>query len=206
MPTSRTSRRSSTSSSTSAGRTTASRSTSRSTARRSTTTSRARTTSQSTGTGSSARQSSSTGSSSIWGGTRSTARKTSGSSTSTSRSSSASYTPIKRQFEQKIQSFQQLKSQTEGPAKAGRPSPSVLNRWANLVNNGAVVFEVPGTRIAKFTKAAKPFTTAGAACRALQSTFGKSTIKDVIQSKNGRWLVATAATRSNGQPFRFPTS
>ncbi len=195
MPTSRTSRRSS-----SARRTTASRSTSRSTARRSTSTSRGRTTSRSIGSGSSAR------SSSIWGGTRSTARKTSGRSTSTSRTSSASYTPIKRQFEQKIQSFQQLKSQTEGPATAGRPSPSVLNRWANLVNKGAVVFEVPGTRIAKFTRAAKPITSAGAACRALQSKFGKTTIKGVIQSKNGRWLVATAATRSNGQPFRFPTS
>ncbi len=96
-------------------------------------------------------------------------------------------------------------NQTQGKAKAGRPSATTLTRWANWVNQGAVVHELAGSKIARITKAAKQCGTPTACQQALQGKYGKTTIKGVIQSKTGRYLVATAPKQRNGRPFSFPS-
>ncbi len=139
-------------------------------------------------------------------GTRSTSSPTTGASFGIGSGSQTGtgYAPIKQQFEEKIQSFRQLKAQIEGRATSSRPTPTTLTRWANFVNQGAVVFQVSGARLCRATNADQQFTTATSACRALQGKFGKTTIKGVIQSKTGQWLVAAEPRRSDGRPFRFP--
>ena len=178
MPSTRTSRRT-----VGARRTSTARSTSRSTSR-------------SSGWGSTSRST----------GTRSTSSGSTGFSfgISSGRSSGTGYAPIKQQFEEKIQSFRQLKAQIDGRATTSRPTPTTLTRWANFVNQGAVVFQVSGARLCRATNADQQFTTATSACRALQGKFGKTTIKGVIQSKTGQWLVAAEPRQSDGRPFRFP--
>lgn len=184
MPSTRTSRRT-----VGARRTSTARSTSRSTSRTSGT-------SGTSGWGSTSRST----------GTRSTGSRSAGFSfgISSGRSSGTGYAPIKQEFEQKIQSFRQLKAQIDGRATGSRPTPTTLTRWANFVNQGAVVFQVSGARLCRATNADQQFTTATSACRALQGKFGKTTIKGVIQSKTGQWLVAAEPRRSDGRPFRFP--
>ncbi len=139
-------------------------------------------------------------------GTRSTSSRSTGFSfgISSGHGSGTGYAPIKQEFEQKIQSFRQLKAQTEGRANTSRPTPTTLTRWANFVNQGAVVFQVSGARLCRATNADQQFTTATSACRALQGKYGKTTIKGVIQSKTGQWLVAAEPRQSDGRPFRFP--
>ena len=144
-------------------------------------------------------------------GTRSTSSRSTGSRSagfslgiSSGSSSGTGYAPIKQQFEEKIQSFRQLKAQIDGRATGSRPTPTTLTRWANFVNQGAVVFQVSGARLCRATNADQQFTTATSACRALQGKFGKTTIKGVIQSKTGQWLVAAEPRCSDGRPFRFP--
>ena len=119
-------------------------------------------------------------------------------------SGSTNYRPFQQQCEQKIKSFQQLMAQTQGKATANRPSPAVLSRWANWVSQGVVVHELAGSKIARITRATNQCNSPAACQRALQGKYGKSSIKGVIQSKNGRFLVATAPRQSNGRPFRFP--
>jgi hypothetical protein len=120
--------------------------------------------------------------------------------------SSTGYSPIRKQIEQKIRSFQVLKTQAEGRATSSRPSAATLNRWANLINKGAIVHVLAGSRIARLTRQPKTTACASApACqRALQGKYGKASIKGVVQAKNGQYLVATAPKKSNGQPFNFP--
>lgn len=191
MPSTRTSRRT-----VGARRTsTSSRSTSRSTSR----------TSGTPGWGSTSRSTGTRSTSSRSTGSRSAGFSLGISSGSSSGSSSGTgYAPIKQQFEEKIQSFRQLKAQIDGRATGSRPTPTTLTRWANFVNQGAVVFQVSGARLCRATNADQQFTTATSACRALQGKFGKTTIKGVIQSKTGQWLVAAEPRCSDGRPFRFP--
>jgi len=58
-------------------------------------------------------------------------------------------------FQNKIQSFKMLQNQTTGPAKAGRPSPSTLNTFANWVNKGAIIQTVSATQVAKWARATR---------------------------------------------------
>ncbi len=174
--------------------TSARRSSSRATSRRSTSSARRSTRS------SARRSSSSTSSSSSSRAIRSTR---SGASKATQ---ATNYSPIRKQIEQKIRSFQLLKAQTEGRATSTSPSASTLNRWANLVAKGAIVHELAGSRIARLTRQpkSKPCASATSCQRALQRRYGKAAIKGVVQSKTGQFLVATAPKQSNGQPFSFP--
>ena len=155
---------------------------------------------------------------------RSSSRATSRRSTSSARRSSSSratrstrsraskatqatsYSPIRKQIEQKIRSFQVLKAQTEGRATSASPSASTLNRWANLVAKGAIVHVLAGSRIARLTRQPKsqPCSSAMSCQRALQRKYGKTAIKSVVQSKTGQFLVATAPKQNNGRPFSFP--
>ena len=160
-----------------------------SSARRSTTSSARRTTSRTSGSRLSSASSA-----------RSTRSRTSKAARTTN------YTPIRKQIEQQIRSFQVLKAQTEGRATSARPSASTLNRWTNLVAKGAIVHVLAGSRIARFTRQPKsqPCASATSCQRALQRKYGKAAIKGVVQSKTGQFLVATAPKQSNGQPFSFP--
>ncbi len=171
------------------------RSSSRSTSRRSS--------SARQSTSSSARRTSSRTSASRWGSSRST-RSTR--SRASKASQATNYSPIRKQIEQQIRSFQVLKAQTEGRATSARPSASTLNRWANLIAKGAIVHVLAGSRIARLTRQPKsqPCISAPACQRALQRKYGKATIKGVVQSKTGQFLVATAPKKSNGRPFSFP--
>jgi len=125
-----------------------------------------------------------------------------------SSSPSSAYRSVSNQFQLKINSFKTLINQTFGPAKFGRPTPTLLNTFANWVNNGAIVQTVSATQVARWARLKnKSFNsrnpTISSAKTVLSARFGKSTIKAVARAKNGSFLVATASTWQ-GRPFSFP--
>ena len=111
-------------------------------------------------------------------------------------------------FTWKINSYKTLYNQTRGPAKYPRPTPTILNNFANWVNKGAVVQTVTCNQVAKWARTAKKnFNTRNptiTACKnVLTSKFGKNTIKAVARAKNGWFMVVTSPTWK-GKPFQFP--
>jgi len=119
------------------------------------------------------------------------------------------YKHVGHTFQGKINSFKTLFRQTFGPAKFGRPTPSLLNSFGHWVDNGAIVQTCSAAQVARWARLKhKNFDTHRptiAACKnVLSAKFGKSTIKAVARAKNGSFLVATAAT-AQGRPFFFPS-
>lgn len=133
--------------------------------------------------------------------TRSTSwRKATSTRTSTS---GPKWTGVRSQLANKIQSYQTLQNQTQGPANPGQPSPATINRWTNLVNKGAVIWQVTPGQFARAARTPQKVKSASGALKALRSRFGTSAIKAVTPSRKGGWLVATAS-QVKGKSFRFP--
>ncbi len=139
-----------------------------------------------------------------WGKTNTKGRTSGGSS----RSVPASYKTFHTTFANKINSFRTLFNQTQGPAKCGRPSPTVLNTFAKWVNKGAIVQTVTASQVAKWAKSTnKNFNMRNpspTACKnVLCAKFGKNAIKAVARTKTGSFMVAVAPT-VGGKPFCLP--
>ena len=120
----------------------------------------------------------------------------------------APYRTVCSTFTNKIASFKTLVSQTQGPAKFGRPTPATLNSFANWINKGAVVQTCTPAQVARWARSANcnfnPRTATTSTCRTvLTAKFGKSTIKAVARTKNGQFMVCTSPT-CNGRAFCFP--
>ena len=119
------------------------------------------------------------------------------------------YKVVSNSFENKITSFRTLFAQTKGTAKFGRPSPAILNSFANWINKGAIVQTVSCAQITRWGKAAskKPFNsreiTTNTCKTVLFKKFGKSTIKAVCRTKSGSFMVATSP-KYKGRTFCFP--
>lgn len=131
----------------------------------------------------------------------------------TKRTYSATTTPpqyksCNQMFAWKINSYKTLYNQTRGPAKFTRPTPTILNNFANWINKGAIVHTVSCAQVAKWARTTKwnfntrnPSTTA---CKnVLAWKFGKQTVKAVARTKSGSYMVATSPTWK-GKPFAFP--
>ncbi|MCP4591930.1 MAG: hypothetical protein GY842_14445 [bacterium] len=126
-----------------------------------------------------------------------------GRSTTKSSSSRMNYTTLKNNWQQKINSYRTLYSQTQGTANYGRPSASTLNSFGNWINKGAVVQTVSAAQINRWSKTDKKCATATAAKNVLWTKFGKSPIKAVCKSKTGSYIVATTPV-FKGKTFKFP--
>ena len=132
------------------------------------------------------------------------ARKVAGSTGNASQ-----YRNVGNTFARKIDSFKMLYNQIQGPAKFGRPTPTTLNTFANLINKGAVVQTCTPAQVARWARSTnKNFnsrTPTTSACKTvLGAKFGRGTIKAVARTKNGQFMVATTPT-CNGRPFCFPS-
>ncbi len=111
-------------------------------------------------------------------------------------------------FGNKINSYKTLYNQTQGTAKYTRPTPGILNTFANWINKGACIQTVSCTQVAKWGRPTKwNFNTRNpnmTTCKSiLWNKFGKSTIKAVARTKTGGYMVATTPTYK-GKPFNFP--
>ncbi len=135
------------------------------------------------------------------------------SSSRTRKSSAATggtkYRQVCNTFACKIDSFKTLYSQAQGPNTPHRPTPAVLNSFANWINKGAVIQTCTPQQVARWARSTNknfnPRTPSTAACKnVLGAKFGKSTIKAVARTKNGHFMVATSPT-SKGRPFCFPS-
>lgn len=124
-------------------------------------------------------------------------------STKSTRSGGSSYMNLKNCFQQKINSYRTLVSQTQGASGAGRPSPATLNSFANWINKGCVIHKVSSAQISRWSPSGKKCSTPSTAKTILYSKFGKSPIKAVCKSKGGSFLVATTPTY-RGRSFKFP--
>ena len=121
----------------------------------------------------------------------------------------AGYKNVSTSFQNKITSFRTLFAQTKGPAKSGRPSPAILNSFANWVHKGAIVHTVTCSQIVRWGKAIniKNFNTREVTTNSCKNVlckkFGKSAIKAVAHTKSGSFLVATTP-KLKGRTFVFP--
>ena len=118
------------------------------------------------------------------------------------------YKEVCNTFTWKINSFRTLYNQVRGPAKYDRPSPMVLNTFANWINKGAIVQTCTRTQLAKWARATnKTFgarTPSAANCKTvLDAKFGKNAIKAVARTKTGSYMVATSPMWQ-GKMFQFP--
>ncbi len=128
-----------------------------------------------------------------WSRSRSRASRRSGGASKT-------YASARQQFEQKIRSFQALKSQTSGAGSA-RPTPATLQKFANVVNKGGIIRQASTPAIQRASGGKKSCNTASSAYKALRSKYGAA-IKAVAPAKGGKWLIAAAPTWK-GRPFKF---
>ncbi|UCE58917.1 MAG: hypothetical protein JSU63_15925 [Phycisphaerales bacterium] len=111
-------------------------------------------------------------------------------------------------FNTKISSYRTLVNQTKGTARYTRPTPQMLNTFANWVNKGAVIQTCTPQQVAKWARnynvnfnTRNPTTTS---CKnVLHKYFGKSVIKAVARTKTGSFMVATSPTWK-GKNFNFP--
>ena len=146
----------------------------------------------------------------MWGGT---GTKTSPNPKTTKRHVTGHTPPPKwRQvcdtFAGKVSSYKMLYNQTYGPARSNRPTPQMLNTFANWVNKGAVIQTCTTTQLTKWARMNKVnFNSRNATtttCKnVLSKQFGKNTIKAVARAKNGAFMVATSPMWK-GRNFCFP--
>lgn len=112
------------------------------------------------------------------------------------------YGLVRTNLQNKINAYRYLYAQCQvtGPNK---PSPVVINKFANLVNKGAMLHKVSAAAIARWYKDMKPTYTTSWATKGLKWKYGAA-IKAVWPTGNGRtYMVATNPTHK-GRPFRFP--
>ena len=138
-----------------------------------------------------------------WGRTKTSAKRKVGTAVP------SGYKNVSCSFENKINSYRTLHAQTKGAAKFGRPTPAILNSFANWINKGAIVQTVSCAQIARWGKTmntkhfnAREMTTNS--CKTiLCKKFGKTAIKAVARTKSGSFMVATAP-KVKGRTFSFP--
>ena len=123
--------------------------------------------------------------------------------TKANTSTRTNYTTVKNNFQNKINSYRTLYTQTQGSCGHGRPSAATLNTFGNWINKGAIVHTVSPTQINRWSNTNKKCTTAAYAKNVLCNKFGKTPIKAVCKSKTGSYLVATTPTYK-GKNFKFP--
>ncbi len=149
-----------------------------------------------------------------WGRTTTSSRRTKARKTGSSHAGyggatvPTAYKGCGSTFAAKVHSFKTLYNQTHGPAKAGRPTPTTLNTFANWINKGAIVQIVTTAQVGRWAKVTnKNFnsrTPTATACKnVLWAKFGKSPIKAVARTKSGSFMVVTSPT-VNGRNFCFP--
>ena len=141
------------------------------------------------------------------GSKKSTGRKSNKKSGNSSTGTSA-YKSCCNTFENKINSYKTLCAQARGPASAGRPTPTTLNSFANLINKGAIVQTVSKAQVSRWARTTNknfnPQNPSPTACKTvLAAKFGRSCIKAVAKTKSGSFMVATTPT-VNGRTFCFP--
>lgn len=121
---------------------------------------------------------------------------------------SPKYRQVCNEFACKISSYKMLYNQTRGPARYTRPTPQMLNTFANWVNKGAIIQTCTPAQLAKWARTnnmhfnnRQPTT---ASCKNILSRkFGKNVIKAVARTKSGSFMVATSPTWK-GKTFHFP--
>ncbi len=123
-------------------------------------------------------------------------------------STPAGYKGCCSNFHTKIQSFKTLIGQTTGAARFTRPSPTILNSFANWVNKGNIIQICSKAQVSRWAKTCrKNFNTRNATpttCKnVLAAKFGKTTIKAVARTKTGSFMVVTSPTLK-GRTFAFP--
>jgi len=146
-----------------------------------------------------------------WGGnnTGATKRSKNKRTSNVAKGGTSGYKNVCNTFQNKISSYRTLMDQTKGTAgKFPRPTPAVLNSFANWINKGAIVQVVSPTQVARWAKSTKYNFNAQSAsptsCKnVLCAKYGKTTIKAVCRSKTGKFIVATAPTLK-GRAFCFP--
>ena len=116
--------------------------------------------------------------------------------------SNYNYTMVRSNLQNKINAYRYLFDQckTTGPYK---PSPAVINKFANWVNKGAMLHKVSGASIAKWCKDHKPTYTMSWATKGLKSKYGVA-IKGLYPTGNGKWYMVATNPTFKGKPFRFP--
>jgi len=118
------------------------------------------------------------------------------------------YKSVSNCIQGKITSYKTLYSQTHGPARCPRPSPTVLNTFSNWIDKGAIIQTCTTAQVARWARTTnKNFNThkcTPVTCKnVLTAKFGKSTIKAVARTKSGSFMVATTPT-VKGHNFSFP--
>ncbi len=112
-------------------------------------------------------------------------------------------------FTGKVQSFKTLITQTTGTSgRFTRPTPAVLNTFANWINKGAIVQTVSKAQVSRWAKSTnKNFNSRNCtptSCKTiLCAKFGKSAIKAVARTKTGSFMVVTPPL-VKGRNFCFP--
>ena len=112
------------------------------------------------------------------------------------------YGPVRTTLENKINAYRYLYAQCQTTGQY-KPSPAVINRFANLVNKGATIHKVSGVAIARWYKNMKPTYTASWATKGLKWKYGAA-IKAVWPTGNGRTYMVATSPNYKGKPFRFP--
>jgi len=149
---------------------------------------------------------------SSWGSWGSSGSRRTGGSKSSKRGGGSSnpgaYRTVCNNLSQKIDSFKTLYAQTTGPASYGRPTPGMINTFANWINKGAIIQTCSVAQVSRWArnqhKNFNPRNPSPNACKTvLCSKFGRSAIKAVCKGKGGTFMVATTPT-VNGRSFCFP--
>ena len=120
----------------------------------------------------------------------------------------APYRTVFNTFQCKINSYKTLYNQTRGPAKYSRPTPTVLNTFANWINKGAIIQTCTKAQVGRWARTTKkhfdPRNATPMHCKnVLGAKFGKSNIKAVACTKSGSFMVVTTPT-VGGRTFWFP--
>ena len=118
------------------------------------------------------------------------------------------YRTVYNTFQCKINSYKTLYNQTRGPAKYTRPTPTVLNTFANWINKGAIIQTCTKAQVGRWARTTNkrfdPRNATPTTCKnVLGAKFGKTNIKAVARTKSGSFMVATTPTL-HGRTFWFP--
>ncbi|UCG15195.1 MAG: hypothetical protein JSV19_07840 [Phycisphaerales bacterium] len=112
------------------------------------------------------------------------------------------YRTVTNNFRTKINSYQTLVKQSQGP-KSGGPTPSNLNYLAKWVDKGAVIQTVSNAQLQRWSHTNKTYTSPTSVRTVLTKKFGKTPIKAICPGKGNNFIVATSPTWK-GKMFKFP--
>ena len=111
------------------------------------------------------------------------------------------FSSVRSNIQNKINSYRTLCNQTTGGTSKSRPTPAQLNTFAKWVDKGAMIQNVTPTQLNRWAGKPQNWTTISAK-QQLFSKYGKSCIKAVTSSKTGGFIVATSAVRG-GKSFKI---